>query len=106
MIHANQLQKIIKLCAKYNSNLVFASSAAVYGNNKTPIKNENIQANPISPYGISKLNVEKLCEIYKKELGLKYTCFRNFNVYGPKQDSNSRITHKNMNLIDTIGKIK
>lgn len=77
---------IIEACIKYNSKFIFASSAAVYGEDKTEIKTENIVTIPISPYGLSKLDIEKLCIIYNKENNLEFTCFRNFNVYGPKQD--------------------
>ncbi len=80
---------LIKESIKNNSRFIFASSAAVYGDEKSSIKTENIVTNPISPYGLSKVDVEKLAEIYSKESGLKFTCFRNFNVYGPKQDVGS-----------------
>jgi len=80
---------IMKQCMQNNIKFIFASSAAVYGDDKTKIKTEKIKASPISPYGLSKLNIEELCKIYAKEFGLNYTCFRNFNVYGPKQDPNS-----------------
>lgn len=80
---------IIEACIKYNSKFIFASSAAVYGEDKTEIKTENIDTIPISPYGLSKLDIEKLCIIYNKESNLEFTCFRNFNVYGPKQDISS-----------------
>jgi len=80
---------IIDQCKQNNIKFIFASSAAVYGDDKTKIKTENTKTSPISPYGLSKLYIENLCEIYKKEFDLNYTCFRNFNVYGPKQDPNS-----------------
>jgi UDP-glucose 4-epimerase len=79
---------IIKECLKNNVKFIFASSAAVYGNDLTPIKTENLNTVPLSPYGLSKFDIERFCEIYEKE-GLNFTCFRNFNVYGPKQDVNS-----------------
>lgn len=80
---------ILDQCVKNNQKFIFASSAAVYGEDKSEVKIEDIPADPISPYGLSKFDVEKLCEIYGKQYGLQYSCFRNFNVYGPKQDINS-----------------
>ena len=77
---------LLKESVRNNSRFIFASSAAVYGDEKSPIKTEEIVTNPISPYGLSKVDVERLVGIYSKEKGLKFTCFRNFNVYGPKQD--------------------
>ncbi|MFW6286023.1 MAG: NAD-dependent epimerase/dehydratase family protein [Nanoarchaeota archaeon] len=79
---------IIKECLKNNVKFVFASSAAVYGDDTTNIKTEDLKTIPISPYGLSKFDVERFCKIYEKD-GLNFTCFRNFNVYGPKQDFNS-----------------
>lgn len=80
---------LIEQCSKFNCKFIFASSAAVYGEDKTPVKTEDLETVPLSPYGISKLDVERMCQIFKKEKGLNYVCFRNFNVYGPKQDPNS-----------------
>ena len=77
---------LLKESVRNNSRFIFASSAAVYGDEKSPIKTEEIVTNPISPYGLSKVDVERLAGIYSKKNGLKFTCFRNFNVYGPKQD--------------------
>jgi len=77
---------IIEACQKYNSKFIFASSAAVYGEDKTPIKTEEIITEPISPYGKSKLTIERICELLSYKENFDYACFRNFNVYGPKQD--------------------
>lgn len=80
---------LIEQCIKYDAKFIFASSAAIYGEDKSPIKSEDLKTIPISPYGQSKLDVEVLCDIYNKENNLDYVCFRNFNVYGAKQDPNS-----------------
>ena len=80
---------IMDLCVENNINFIFASSAAVYGEDLTPIKTEDINVKPISPYGLSKFDIEVLADIYHREKGLNYTCFRNFNVYGPKQNISS-----------------
>lgn len=81
--------EILNNCVKYDAKFVFASSAAVYGDDDTPVKTEDIPTRPLSPYGITKRDVEELCKIYNSQYGLEYTCFRNFNVYGPKQDVKS-----------------
>ena len=80
---------ILDECVKNNVKFIFTSSAAVYGEDNSPVKFESITPNPISPYAKSKLDVELLCEEYKNQFNLNYVCFRNFNVYGPKQDINS-----------------
>lgn len=70
---------------KLDSHLIYASSAAVYGEpNETPIK-ETHPTFPVSPYGISKLAGEKYCYAYFKEYQIKTTVIRIFNTYGPRQ---------------------
>ncbi len=63
---------------------VFASSAAVYGNSQDlPLKADS-QTGPISVYGESKLEAEKLCLEMHRQTGLGTTVLRYFNVYGPR----------------------
>ncbi len=68
--------------------VIFASSAAIYGDSLELPKKEDMKPEPKSPYAFSKLNSEYLCKIFPK-LGLKTTCLRFFNVYGPNQNLNS-----------------
>ena len=44
---------------------------------------------PASPYGIQKLDNEYLARMFYTDHGLRTTCLRYFNVYGPRQDPNS-----------------
>lgn len=69
--------------------VVFASSAALYGNNPVNPKHESIILEPKSPYAISKLDGEYLLKMFREEYGIKTTAFRYFNVYGPRQDASS-----------------
>jgi nucleoside-diphosphate-sugar epimerase len=64
---------------------IYASSAAVYGDTKTPEKREDMMTNPKSPYGISKLAAENYVKIFHKLYGLETVSLRYFNVYGPRQ---------------------
>ncbi|MEE8354759.1 MAG: SDR family NAD(P)-dependent oxidoreductase [Candidatus Bathyarchaeia archaeon] len=65
--------------------VVYASTAAVYGEPRyTPI-DENHPTNPISPYGASKLAGEKMGAVFQSVYGLCFTTVRIFNVYGPRQ---------------------
>jgi UDP-glucose 4-epimerase len=69
--------------------IVFASSAAVYGNaDSLPLK-EDITTIPVSQYGTAKLMSEKLLAAYACSYGMSAICFRFFNVYGPRQDPSS-----------------
>ncbi len=69
--------------------IVFASSAAVYGNSEALPLREDGATDPISQYGAAKLMSEKLLRAYAISYGLAATCFRFFNVYGPRQDPRS-----------------
>ena len=69
--------------------IVFSSTAATYGEPLyTPIDEKHPQ-NPINPYGMSKLMVEKIMDDYDKAYGLRSVRLRYFNVAGA--DSKSRI---------------
>lgn len=68
--------------------VVFASSAAIYGDANPPIT-EEFALNPLSPYGESKIEGEKLMKEFNQK-GLETVCLRYFNVYGPRQDPASQ----------------
>jgi UDP-glucose 4-epimerase len=58
------------------------SSAAVYGNpTKLPI-HESLPLNPISPYGIHKLQAEQVCQTYANFYGIQTCSLRIFSAYG------------------------
>lgn len=92
--HHNNLSAtitVIQLCQALNvPRLVFASSAAVYGNPaKLPIS-EAQQTSPISPYGLQKLVSEQYASLFAKHLGFSFVGLRLFNVFGPRQVPNSQ----------------
>lgn len=66
--------------------LVFASSAANYGDNPTVPKVETMYPEPKSPYAITKLDGEYYLEMFRSEGKLDTTSIRFFNVFGPRQD--------------------
>lgn len=66
--------------------LVFASSAAVYGDAPISPKREDLLPDPLSPYAISKLTGEQLCTVFTQLYGLETVSLRYFNVFGPRQD--------------------
>jgi UDP-glucose 4-epimerase len=67
------------------SNFIAISSAAVYGHAKNHSVEENFSMNPISPYGESKLMMEKKITQYSNDYNLNCLCLRLFNVYGKGQ---------------------
>ena len=66
--------------------LVFASSAAIYGDNPTVPKLETMLPEPKSPYAITKLDGEFYCGMFQNESRLETAALRFFNVFGPRQD--------------------
>jgi len=69
--------------------VVFASSAAVYGDGPESPKVETLPPRPLSPYAVSKLAGEQMCAVYSHLHGLETVALRYFNVYGPRQDPSS-----------------
>ena len=77
-------ENIFKLANKFSIKVVYASSSSVYGNTQLIPINENFEKNPINPYGITKLEGERLAEKYHA-LGVSIIGLRYFNVYGAGQ---------------------
>jgi nucleoside-diphosphate-sugar epimerase len=64
---------------------VYASSSSVYGNAATYPSGELLRPEPVSPYGVTKLAAEHLCELYRVTSGVPTVSLRLFTVYGPRQ---------------------
>lgn len=64
------------------SNLVFSSTAAIFGNPVTDKIAENHPKNPINPYGQSKLMVENMLQDICSVNDFNATCLRYFNAAG------------------------
>lgn len=67
--------------------VILSSSAAVYGDNPELPKKVEMNPEPKSPYGITKLDGELYSKMYEEQFGLKYVCLRYFNVFGPRQST-------------------
>ncbi len=65
--------------------LLVSSGGTVYGNTDKVIINENHPTNPISPYGIAKLTMEKYAHFYHKNFDLQVVVARPSNPYGLNQ---------------------
>ena len=80
----NLLQCCIKTGVK---KFMFASTGgAVYGEQEYFPADENHPTRPLSPYGITKLAIEKYIYFYWNEYKLNYTILRYANIYGPRQN--------------------
>ncbi len=69
--------------------LVYASSAAVYGDTASVPVSETSTLAPLSPYAADKLAGEHYLAFYGNKFGIRGTAFRFFNIYGPRQDPSS-----------------
>ncbi len=79
---AGTLTLLEAMLAASVKKIVFSSTCATYGiPQSVPVTEEQPQ-NPINPYGISKLMVEKILSDFDQAYGLKSICFRYFNAAG------------------------
>lgn len=64
----------------------FSSGGAVYGNAEIIPTPEEASLNPISPYGVAKLAMEKYLQMFHYLYGMEYLIIRPSNPYGPRQN--------------------
>jgi len=83
---------VLEVAKENNIKVVFASSAAVYGDSQDKMLNEKMADidNILSPYAIDKLTSEKYLQLYNKLYGLNFVALRYFNVFGKNQDPNNQ----------------
>lgn len=64
-------------------HFIYGSTSSVYGRYATG--NEETPLAPVSPYGVTKVSAEHLCQAYASNYALPLTILRFFSVYGPRQ---------------------
>ncbi|RXJ77812.1 ADP-glyceromanno-heptose 6-epimerase [Arcobacter sp. F2176] len=82
--NVNAYEDLLKMAINHNANMIYASSAATYGDAASPqtVGNEN----PGNVYGFSKLMMDNITYDYlKKDLDISIVGLRYFNVYGPRE---------------------
>lgn len=91
--HHNNLSStlaVIELCRTLDiPKLIFASSAAVYGNPITLPITESHPTQPLSPYGLHKLFGEQYINLFAQKYSFGAVNLRFFNAFGSRQDPNS-----------------
>ncbi len=94
----------LNTCFKNNlKNIIFSSTASVYGNSGSKNVNEKDKLKPINPYAASKLNLEKFIVKKSKLNKVQYIILRYFNVAGAdKKLRSGLITKSSTNLIKVI----
>jgi nucleoside-diphosphate-sugar epimerase len=70
--------------------VVYASSSSIYGDCKEYPQKEAFAPDPISPYAVSKLAAEYYCRMFAKTMALETVSLRYFNVFGPRQNPESK----------------
>jgi UDP-glucuronate 4-epimerase len=87
-LHNNVLstQRLLEAArANPDKRFVYASSSSIYGDALTLPTPEETTPSPFSPYGMTKLSAEQLCDIYHANHGIQTVALRYFSVYGPRQ---------------------
>jgi len=82
-----------QMAAKDVHNIIFSSTAAVYGNPKQVPIPEDHPKDPESPYGDSKWMIERMLGWYQKSKGINYVALRYFNASGAALDGSLGETH-------------
>ena len=81
------MQILLESMVKHNiKNIVFSSTAAVYGEQKRVPILEDDETNPANTYGETKLTMEKMMKWCNKAYGINYVALRYFNVAGSLGD--------------------
>lgn len=70
--------------------VIFSSSSSVYGDTDVFPSREDALPRPQSPYAASKIMGEYYCQIFSRLYGLETVCLRYFNVFGPRQNPESK----------------
>ncbi len=85
---ANNIQSTQRLLEESKGNklkrFIYASSSSVYGD-VGEVLTEEMKIQPKSPYGMTKLAGEHLCQLYNVEYKMPTVALRFFSVYGPGQ---------------------
>ena len=97
----------IDSCISCNlKNIIFSSTAAVYGNPKKNKVDEKDKLKPLNPYAKSKLMIEKLIIDRAKKRSLKYIILRYFNVAGAEKKMRTGLISKfSTHLIKIISEV-
>ena len=89
-VNVDSTRRLFESCVNQGVNkVIFASSAAVYGDSESQLKTVGNEGTPDSPYAENKLEGERI----SRELSCsetRFACLRFFNVYGPGQSAESQ----------------
>ena len=103
----NKSKVFIDICISFVlKNLIFSSTAAVYGNPKKSRVDEKDKLKPLNPYAKSKLMIEKFIIDRSKKRNLKYIILRYFNVAGAEKKMRTGLISKfSTHLIKIVSEV-
>jgi nucleoside-diphosphate-sugar epimerase len=85
-LNVDATQALLEACVGRDlERVVYASSSSVYGDHVALPMREDVMVQPVSPYGVTKLAAEHLCQLYFVNHGVPTVSLRYFTVYGPRQ---------------------
>src|SRR2546422_51470 len=85
-IGSHLTESLLEDAAEWPENrFVYASSSSIYGEVERFPTSEELTPKPFSPYGVTKLAAEHLCQAYHRNHGVNTVTLRYFSVYGPRQ---------------------
>jgi UDP-glucose 4-epimerase len=85
VLATQRLLDAVLISGQHIKRFVYASTSSVYGNTRVLPVAETATPQPISPYGVTKLAGEHLCQLYHHNFGIPTVALRYFTVYGPGQ---------------------
>ncbi|WP_304123391.1 NAD-dependent epimerase/dehydratase family protein [Methanosphaera cuniculi] len=89
-VNINGSYRVLKAaCEAGIKKVISASSAAVYGETDILPNTETLPLKPLSPYAVSKSMLELYSYTFTNTYNLPTACLRYFNVFGPRQNSES-----------------
>lgn len=83
-VNATGTLGVLERARRADARVVIASSAAIYGDPEEVPLSEETPTDPLSPYGVQKLALDRYASIYHDLYGLETVTLRYFNVYGPR----------------------
>lgn len=110
-LNLNYTKDVWKLCVEFGLPLVYASSAATYGDGELGYNDDHSiipKLKPLNPYGISKNDFD-IWALQQKEKPYFWAGLKFFNVYGPNEYHKSRmasVIFHAYNQINSTGKMK
>lgn len=83
VLATHRLLEAVRSSGQRLKRFIHASTSSVYG--KFASGDESLPTKPVSPYGVTKLAAEHLCQAHADAFGLPLVILRFFSVYGPRQ---------------------